>query len=171
MTRLIAVCLLALFTAFAAPAVDQSPELARLNHYVGAWDGTISSMPGAKIRINCEWISGGAILRHTLTIDPGNGAPPVKIVQLMSYDTAKGIYRVQSFYPDDSSAQGEGTWDAATGTFAWTTRDEVRGMTVVTKVSFPDADTEVTATQIRNRDGEVVGESRGTKKRRKANTE
>jgi len=134
---------------------------------VGEWDGTLSSMPGGRIRISCEWISGGAVLRHTLTVEPPNGAAPVKIVQLMSYDAAKGNYRVQSYYPDESFATGEGAWDAASGSFTWTTRDEVKGTTVVTRVSFPDADTEVTATQIKNREGEVIGEMRGTKKKRK----
>lgn len=167
MKRPIVFCLLALLACCAAFGADQTPELARLNHYVGEWDGTLSSMPGAIIRISCEWISGGAVLRHTQTIQPPNGAAPVKIVQLMSYDVAKRNYRVQSFYPDDSFATGEGVWDAASGTFTWTTRDEVRGTTVVTRVSFPDADSEVTATQIKDRGGEVMGEIRGTKKRRK----
>jgi len=74
---------------------------------------------------------------------------------------------VQSYYPDDSSAIGEGAWDTASGAFTWTTGDEVKGTTVVTRVSFPDADTEVTTAQIMNRDGEVMGEMHGTKKRRK----
>jgi hypothetical protein len=85
----------------------------------------------------------------------------------MTYDTAKQSYRAWSFYSDGSSVEGVGEWDAATHTFQWTNHDDQKGTTTVTTVSFPDADSESTFSQIKNRDGKVVVEIRGTKTRRK----
>ena len=166
MSRLYSLLLLLILCA-ASVGAELSPEQQHLNRYVGEWDGTLSSLPDGKIRISCEWILDGTFLRHSLTVVPAPGAPPVSALQLMTYDSAKGIYRAWSFYSNGSSVQGEGAWDAASHTFTWTNRDEASGTTTVTKVSFPDADSESTITQTRNRDGEVVSEIRGTKTKRK----
>jgi hypothetical protein len=158
MSRLLSFLLLSTLVAMTSVGAALSPEQEHLNQYAGNWDGTISSAPGAKIRITCEWILDGTFLRHSLTLEPSPGAPSIGVLQLMTYDTTKRVYRAWSFYSDGSSVQGEGEWDAASSTFTWTNHDESKGTTTVTKVAFPDSKTESTFTQIKNRDGEVVSE-------------
>ena len=167
MKRLFRLFLLFPFVALASLAAGLTPGQEHLNHYVGEWDGTISSLPGAKVRISCEWILGGAFLRHSLTVQPAPDAQPISVLQLMSFDATTQTYHAWSFYSNGASVQGEGVWDAADNTFTWTNHDEAKGTTTVTKVSFPDADSESTVTQIKNRDGGVISEISGTKTRRK----
>jgi hypothetical protein len=160
---------LAVFILFALVSVDSfcadlSPEQEHLNHYVGEWDGTISTLPNAKVSISCEWILNGTFLRHSLSINPPVGATAL---QLMTYDKTKGIYRAWSFYSDGRTVQGEGKWDDDSKIFTWTNRDDASQTTTVTKVSFPSVDSESTVTQIMGPGGEVVSEIRGTKTRRK----
>ena len=166
LNRLFRSLLLFPFVTLASFAAELTPEQEHLNHYVGVWDGTLTSLPEAKIRINCEWTLGGAFLRHSLTVQPTPDAQPITVLQLMTYDATKQIYRAWSFYSNGSSVQGEGAWDAAVKTFTWTYHEEANGTTTVTKVSFPDADSESTVTQATNRDGKVISEIRGTKTRR-----
>ena len=167
MNRLFQFLLLLQLAAVMSFAADLAPEQEHLSHYIGEWDGTLTSLPDAKVRITCEWTLGGAFLRHTLTVQPTPDAQPISVLQLMTYDKTKQTYRAWSFYSNGSSVQGEGAWDAASKTFTWTFRDEANGTTTVTKVSFPDADSESTVTQTTNRDGNVISEIRGTKTRRK----
>jgi hypothetical protein len=151
-----------------ALGADQTPEQARLNHYVGEWDGTLSSLPGAKTHISCEWILDGAYLRHTISVTGvPTGIPAINAVQIMTYDPAKAVYRAWSFYSNGMSVQGEGTWDDSAHTFTWTNHDEADGTTTATVVSFLDANSESTVTQIKDRAGKVVAEIQGTKTKRK----
>jgi hypothetical protein len=167
MSRLFRFLLLFPLVALTSFGAGLTPEQEHLNHYVGEWDGTLTNLPNAKVRITCEWILSGTFLRHSLTFQPTPDAPPMSVLQLMTYDTTKQVYRAWSFYSNGSSVQGEGAWDAAASTFTWTNRDEADGTTTITKVSFPDADSESTFTQIKNRAGQVISEIRGTKTRRK----
>lgn len=167
MSRHFAFCLLFTLICPNTFSAGLTPEQEHLNHYVGEWDGTLTALPGAKVRISCEWILGGTFLRHSLSLEPAPGTPSISVLQLMTYDTVKQTYRVWSFYSNGSSIEGEGTWNDASHTFTWTNRDETRGTTSTTHVSFPDADSESTVTEIKNGEGAVISEIRGTKTRRK----
>jgi hypothetical protein len=151
---------------FSASGAELTPEQEILNHYAGEWDGTLSNLPGVKLHVSCEWILNGKFLRHSISADPATTSLPISSLQLMPYDTAKGVYRAWSFYSNGASVEGEGTWDAASKLFTWTIH-EPDGTTIVTKVSFPDADSETTVTEITNRDGQIVSQIRGAKTRRK----
>lgn len=61
---LLAFMVLTVPLAAMASAAPPSPELQVLNHYLGDWDGTLTSLPNVKIAISCEWVLDGNFLRH-----------------------------------------------------------------------------------------------------------
>ena len=88
-------------------------------------------------------------------------------MQLMSYDAANHIYRAWSFFSDGRTQQGEGTWDASSNTFTWTSRDVGNGTISVTQVTFVSNDQEDVEFKLTDRDGKVVSEFSRKKMRRK----
>ncbi len=87
---------------------------------------------------------------------------------MMTYDTAKGVYRAWQFFSNGFSSTGEGMWDAEALAFTWTVIDPNIGNTTVTKVSFAEDGIESWSLTSTNREGKVVSSMSG--KNTKQNT-
>jgi hypothetical protein len=82
MNQLFRILLLFPLFALASYGAELTPEQEHLNQYAGEWEGTLTTLPDARVRIICEWILDGTFLRHSITVTPSPGAQPVGVLQL-----------------------------------------------------------------------------------------
>jgi hypothetical protein len=161
--------LLSLFTLLvlqlSSIAGPLSPELKVLDHYAGTWQGTLSSFPGATIDIQVAWTLDGKFLRHSLSVSAGSSAGIFEMMQMMTFDKAKGVYRSWGFSSTGGSSEAEGTWDPESKTLTWKESNVAAGTLTVSKAVFTDDDTEDYTSVTTDREDKIVQKLKGQKKR------
>lgn len=160
--KYIATLLTSLVFAASAFADDPPKELQALSNYIGTWSNTIAGNPNAKGTTTAQWTLDGRFLQQTWTLDADPGVlPKLSCTTMMTYDTAKGVYRAWQFFSNGFSSTGEGKWDADARAFTWTVKDPNNGNITVTKVSFAQDGIESWSLTATNSQGKTVNSMSG----------
>ena len=161
-----------------APATGPTkeiPELQVLQHYAGSWDCEIRVKPNdrqpkggqTKGVSHGEWILDGRFFRQSWTAEGSDDIPGMKGNNVWTYDPEKETYRIWGFASNGGAVESRAKWDAKTKTMTSTILDSDKGVTVVTKATFPEEGTELWTTVIQDGAGQVLMEMSGKNVRRK----
>ena len=167
------VVLIAGIASAAPPAKDgafkNAPELEALHNYVGSWDVVVSSGPTPVFlgEATAEWILDGRYVQQTASLRAQDGKPGFKFTTIMTYDSAKRVYRSWTFMTTGSRSESEGIWDAKSRTMVWTSHKDDAGNSSTTKADFSMAGIEKVKIVLTGPSGAVVSELNAENRRRK----
>ena len=156
------------------PAADVT-ELAPLSRWVGRWDVVSTIKPGVDVAQEtkskgterAEWVMGGRFLKQDWVIEAGDGVSSLSGSTLMTYDSRKKTYHSWMFYSSGAVVECDGTWDEASKSMTWTSKEEEGGRVTTIKATFPDDATEKWSIVGKDRDGKTLIEVVGTNTRKK----
>lgn len=146
----------------AAKARPQSPEIAVLGRYIGAWSGTLESDDTAKVRMNCHWLADGTgIWREMSFGHEGSEEAPTLDIARIRYDAG-----AKAYVSADPAADGAGaltsTWDEATRTFTTALPTPVSGQTRINSATFTTEALIDWKTVTQDASGKVLSTKRGS---------
>ena len=148
---------------------DEVPELKVLDRYIGYWDVEVTTpgLPFKKGHSSTKWVLGGRFIQGTGELQSQDGAIVVKVTTLMTFDTAKKVYRSWTFMSDGSSFESEGTWKETSRELASASRkDSTSGGFTSTSV-FAEDGVENWKLEFKDDKGKVVNEITGKNTRKR----
>ncbi len=147
---------------------EKVPELKALDRYVGSWDVEVTSpgSPLTKGHSSTKWVLGGRFLQGTGELRSQDGSTVVKVTTLMTFDTARKVYRSWTFMSDGSSFESEGTWKEATRELSSSSRKDSSTGGFTSKSVFVEDGVENWNMEFKDDKGKVVSQIAGKNTRR-----
>ena len=167
--KLLTILSIALTALGLAQAPEPLPADAQkvLKLFVGKCDATVDGSPDLKGTVHGIPTLGGRFVRDEFELKGGDGAVVMEVSSMITYDTAKKLYRMWSFYSNGEVLETEGPWNDATRTLTTTSRDAAKQQTTTWTSTFSAEGAETWKLITKDKDGNVVQEVSGKSTARK----
>jgi hypothetical protein len=149
------------------------PELQLLQRWAGKWDLTMTYKVGNKGEqadvtgtATGKWVLNGYFLEQKYSLGGKGASLHLTGTVTMSYDPSQNLYQRWVFVSNGHRSESLGKWDEKSRTMTWSFR-QANGVTIVTRVTCTDDDTETWTEVILNPDEKIISEMSGKNTRRK----
>ena len=147
------------------PLPDEAQKVLKL--FVGKCDATVDGSPDLKGTVHGIPTLGGRFVRDEFVLKGGDGTVILEVSSMITYDTAKQLYRMSSFYSNGEAIETEGPWNDATRTLTTTRHDKAKQQTTTWTSTFSAEGAETWKLITKDKDGNVVQEVSGKSTARK----
>ena len=152
----------AIATEPAAKPAPDVPELQLLAKYVGRWTGELIRQgedQRRRTRATTDWAVGGRYLRTEYSGDGLQG------MIITTYDARGKEFRRWQFDAGGDVTEYTGRFDKESDTFRFEHHNQEQGYRIVTESRFDEQQVEQWRMVVKDRDGQVLQEYRGTNRR------